>query len=202
MATSSPFHMKSTVYPVSQILALLLDLQDSLSKIIALQHADERLSGILDTDGLVDLGLEAAVAQPVCDILPVGFGMLGAHVGVADDEADPREALGDGEECVGDGITLLGGEVVLADLAAGDDAPKRVEAVQRALQLLAAHVVVEDVDALAVGQAAQDLRRRPLFRLVVPPAVEPKLLRDELQLVVRAHAAQHRETLVLGELAY
>lgn len=150
----------------------------------------------------MDLCLEAAVIQPRGNVLAMGLGVFGAHVGVADDEADPGEALGDGEERVGERVALVGGQVVLGDLAAGDDAAELVEAVEGALQLLAADVVVEDVDALAARQAGQDLGRRPLLRLVVPPAVEAELLGDELELLVRAHAAQHRQPFVLGQLAH
>lgn len=44
---------------------LVLDLEHGLAKVAALEHVDEAVGGLVDALGEVDLGLDAAVGEPV-----------------------------------------------------------------------------------------------------------------------------------------
>lgn len=66
-----------------------LKLQDGLAEVLTLEHADERLGGILDSHGLVDLCVEAALVDPLAHGLLMLGDIFGTHVGVADDETLP-----------------------------------------------------------------------------------------------------------------
>lgn len=75
-----------------------LKLQDGLAEILTLEHADKRLGGILDSHGLVDLCVEAAVVDPLAHGLLMLGDIFGTHVGVADDETLPQQSFGHGQE--------------------------------------------------------------------------------------------------------
>ena len=70
---------------------------------------------------------------------------------------------------------------------------------ERSVELLAADVVVVDVNTLR-GEALQRVVGRLL--LVVPSSVETELLGDVLQLGIVANTADDRQALVLGQLAH
>ena len=117
---------------------------------------------------------------------------------VVQNEPSHRDPLADQVEQIPDRIPLGGGLVVLGDHAADDDAAEVVHGVDGGLEVLAAHVLVVDVDAIG----REPFQRVPgRFRFVVEAAVEAELFGDEIQLLVRAHAADHREAFLLGYLA-
>ena len=125
-------------------------------------------------------------------------GVPGAHVGITNNEAAHGQALGDDLHEVADGVLVLGLEVVLGDHAAGDDAAEVVHAGDGGFELLAADVLVVDVDALG-REALEGVER--LLLLVVEAGVEAELLGDEVELLVLADGADDGQALVLGELA-
>ena len=94
----------------------VLDLEHGLAKVVAVQDANEALAGIVDTDGRVDLGLHAAISQPLANILLVLLAVLGPKVRVEDDEALEGKTLGDhGGEGL-DAVALRNGGAVLRNL--------------------------------------------------------------------------------------
>lgn len=126
------------------------------------------------------------------------LGVLGTHVLVADDETAHGEALGNNVHQVLDGVGLLGLEVVLGDHTAGDDAAEVVHGVDGGRELLAADVLVVDVDAVG-GEAGEGVGG--LLGLVVEARVESEVVLDELELLVVTDGADDGQALVLGELA-
>lgn len=73
-----------------------------------------------------------------------------------------------------------------------------VQGIQRSLQDLATDVLVVNIDAVG-RQPLQRIGSRLL--LVVRAGIETKLFGDEVQLIIRTHAANDGKTLVLGDLA-
>lgn len=135
--------------------------------------------------------------QPLLQLLLVILVVPGAHVLVSNNEAANGKALGDDLHQVADRVLLAGLGVVLADHAAGDDAAEVVHGVDGGLELLAAHVLVVDVDA--VGGEARE-RVGGLLGLVVEAGVEAELGGDEVELLVVADAADDGEAFMLGQL--
>src|SRR5690349_15520854 len=78
------------------------NLDDNLSKVLALEHAHERVWGALDALCDRQLGLETTVGQPLLHLLLVLLGIGEAEMGVGDDEALDGDAPGDNEGQVAD----------------------------------------------------------------------------------------------------
>ena len=169
----------------------------------------------------MQLGLEAAVGEPLLQVGLVLLGVGGAEVGLADEEAAHQDVLGEKLEQVLNTVALLRRAVVSLDLskkveldhveAYGEIRTKKntyhstnnhaavlLHGIQRGLKVLASDVLEVDVDAL--GREALERIGR-LLRLVVEAAVEAELLGDEVELVVGADGADDAEPLVLGDLA-
>ena len=165
---------------------------------MSLQHTKESIDTVVNTLSNAELRLEVALAEPLLQLLLVLLGVLGAHVLVADDEAAHGQTLGHNVHEVLDRVGLVRLVVVLGDHTAGDDAAEVVHGVDGGLELLAADVLVVDVDAVG-GQAGE--RVRGLLGLVVEAVVEVQLVLDELELLVVTDRADHPEALVLGKLS-
>jgi hypothetical protein len=97
--------------------ALLLlqigNLQHRLAKVLPAQHAEEAIDGVIDALCDAQLGLEAALAEPLLQLLLVVLCVPGAHVVVADDEAAHGDALRDDLHEVAQRVLLAGLAVVL-----------------------------------------------------------------------------------------
>jgi len=136
--------------------SLILDLEDSLSKVLPLKHADKPLGSIVNALGLGELNLDGAVGQPLLHLLLVVLGVLWTKILVANNETPHGDALGHDMEKVFDSIFILGFLVVVGDLciillaiarlslseigsyhSAGYNPSKVVHLVQRCLQLFA-----------------------------------------------------------------
>jgi len=159
------------------------------------EDANQALGSIVDALGLVDEHLEGAILDPLLHILLVLLGVDRTHVLVVDDEATHRETLDEELVDVVDGVR---GGVVLRDHTADDDTAEVVNRIQRSLEVLAADVLIVDVDALR-GETGQ--RSSGLLSLVVEATVEAELLDDVVKLLVRAHGSNDLQTLALGQLA-
>lgn len=104
----------------SLLLVDVSNLQHSLAKVLARQHAEEGVGSGVDAGVDVQLDLEGAVGDPLLQLLLVVDGVLGAHFRVADDEAAHGDALADDVEQVADAVALVRLQVVLRDHATGD----------------------------------------------------------------------------------
>jgi len=175
----------------------LANLQNGLAEVLALEQTNETLAGVVNALGDIHGSLESALAEPLLHLLLVLNSVPRTHVGVTNDETAHSQALGDDLHEVLDGVLVLGLEVVLADHAAGDDAAEVVHAGDGGLELLAADVLVVDVDA--VGREALE-GVDGLLLLVVEAAVEAELLDDEVELLILTDGADDSQALVLGEL--
>lgn len=96
----------------------LPDLDQGLAKVLAPEHADKGLGGVVDALPDGQLGLDGAVGDPLAQLLLVLGGVRGAVAGLGDDEADERELLGDDLEQALDAALLLEGGVVAVNLPA------------------------------------------------------------------------------------
>ena len=123
------------------------------------------------------------------------LGVLGTHVLVANNETADGEALGNDLHQVFDGVRVLRLDVVLGDHTAGDDAAEVVQGVDCGLELLAADVLVVDIDT--VRREAGE-RIGGFLGLVVEAVVEAELVLDELEFLVVADGADDLQALVLG----
>lgn len=183
---------------IVRLLLQVLDLDNGLAKVLTLEDANKAFGGVVDALGDVHLGLEGALGEPLLHLLLVLLVVDVAVAGLADEEADHLEGLGDDVEHVADAVPLVLGGVVVADHAAGGDAAALVDVVEGGLEVLAADVLKVDVDALG-GDALEAVGG--LLLLVVEAAVEAELLGDEVELLVAADGADDAEALVLGDLA-
>ena len=172
-----------------------LELQDGLAHVLAVEDADKALGGVVNAVGLVEEDLEGAFLDPLLHTLLVLLGVDGTHVGVGNDEAAHGDAL---DEHVLDVLDGVGGGVVLRDHTANNHTAEVVHGVESSLEVLAADVLVVDVDTLG-GEAGESFGR--LLLLVVETTIKAKLLEDVVELLVRANGTDDPETLVLGELA-
>lgn len=93
-----------------------LNLQDGLAKVLALQHANKPLGSVVDALDDVQLGLDAAISEPLGQRLLVLLVVGGAEARLAHDEALEQNLLGDNVHEVLDAVALLGLRVVLANL--------------------------------------------------------------------------------------
>ena len=82
---------------------------------------------MIDPLGHALLRLEAAIGDPLGHVLLMVFGVLGAHVGVADDEAAHGEAFGDEHDHIFDAVHFGGGGVVVLGYHAACDCEGRKE---------------------------------------------------------------------------
>jgi hypothetical protein len=93
-----------------------LDLQKSLAKVLALQHTDEALGSVFNALGNVQLGLEAALGDPLLHGVLVRLVVNVAISGLANKVSNDLEGLGDNVESVLDAISLILGSVVIGNL--------------------------------------------------------------------------------------
>ena len=124
------------------------DLQNTLPEILSLEHTQKPLDGIINSIGNVVDALEAAVRDPLADVL-VTLLHPPPDIGIVDQEALPAEPAAHDQTVVLDAVVVVGGLVVVRrDRAARHDAPELVHVRERRVQKLPAHVVVVDVDAV------------------------------------------------------
>src|SRR6266496_2012561 len=166
-------------------------LHDHLPDIPALEHGDEGGRRLVEPvhDRLARLHL--ALGEPLPD---VGAERPGAVEVVRHDEALDGEALADDEREVarpGRGRR----RVVGGDRAAGDDPAERLHGRERRLEVLAAHVVEVDVDALRAEALERGLGR---LLPVVEGGVEPELTHDALRLRRGAGPPHHATAAAVG----
>lgn len=176
----------------------LFDLEDSLAEVLALEHADEAIGGLLDAVGDAQVDGDAAVGDPLAHLLAVLLGVVGTEAGLGDEEALHGDLLADDLEQALDALLLIARGVVVGDHAAGGDAAVVVHVVNGGLEVVAADVLEVDVNALG-SQALQGVGGGLL--LVVEAAVEAELVDDEVELLVGADGADDLEALALGNLA-
>lgn len=96
---------------------LILDVENSLAKVLALEDTKKTLGGVVDALGDVELDLDGALGNPLGELLLVLLAVLGAKVLVENDEAAHLEALGEDVDEVLDAVALFGLGVVLGDLS-------------------------------------------------------------------------------------
>ncbi|EAU66540.1 conserved hypothetical protein [Stigmatella aurantiaca DW4/3-1] len=172
-------------------------LHHHLPGVVAAQQADEGLGGLVQPLHHRLHLLHLLLAEPAPHVAQeVRAPVLVALI--ADDEALEREALADRQREVAGARGWRGG-VVLGDGATQDDAPVVLHLPDGRFQVLAAHVVEVDVDALGAG-ARQGIGHRAI--LVVEGVVEPEVLSQVLHLLRGARAAHHPAALDLGDLPH
>lgn len=113
-----PFSLYYIVNPEERTSPLSIrNLDHSLAKVLALQHANEALASIVDTFRNSKLGLETALVQPLLQLLLVLLGVNGTKVLVADKEALYQDPLAHNLQQVPDTVRLGAVlDVVLRDL--------------------------------------------------------------------------------------
>jgi hypothetical protein len=90
----------------------ILDPNETLPQILALQHAQESVDCILHTPRTVILRVEATLLKPLRDVLVTGGTVLG-NVGIEYQEASPGEALADNLGVVLYPVGFGGGSIVV-----------------------------------------------------------------------------------------
>ena len=132
-------------------LRLQLNLQHRLPQILPCKHTHTGSARLLHSLQLPRQCLHAPLPQPAHHLCRKLRRVL--HVQrVAHDEPRHRDALGDDVHQVFDPVDFRGREVILRDLAAGDDAAVRADRVERGGEMWSAHVVVVDVDSCQGGK--------------------------------------------------
>lgn len=106
----------SILYNSSSYRINLFELEDSLAEVLALEHTNETLSGVVNTLGNVKFGLDTAVSEPLLEVLLVLLVIGRAECRVADEETLHLDLLGDEVQETLDTLALVGGGVVLGDL--------------------------------------------------------------------------------------
>jgi hypothetical protein len=207
---SSPNLYNSSSYRIN-----LFELEDSLAKVLALEHTDETLSSVVNTLGNVKLGLDTAVGEPLLEILLVILVVGRAEIGVRNEETLHLDLLGDEVEQTLDTLALVGGGVVLGDLkfvsyvilkkgaelayqTADRDTATNVDVGKSSLEVLTTDVLEVNIDTVG-GETRKSILRALL--LVVEASIETKLLGDEVKLSIVANGTNNSQTLTLGNLA-
>ena len=94
----------------------LFQLEDSLAKVLALKHTNETLSSVVNSLSGVQLGLDAAVSEPLLQVLLVLLGVGRTEPGVGNEETFHVDLLGDKVHEALNSLPLVGRGVVLGDL--------------------------------------------------------------------------------------
>lgn len=94
----------------------LFYLQNSLAEVISLQHSHETFGGVVYALGDVQLGLEAAICEPLLHRLLVLLEVRGSELGLAHEEPLHGDELRYQLEYVLDAIFLVRWRVVSRDL--------------------------------------------------------------------------------------
>jgi hypothetical protein len=117
-------------------LSRILNLQNTLPQIVALQHPQKAIHGIIHPLSNVINGLEAPVLDPFRDILVTSCAVFD-DVGIEDEEALPFDATHDQHGIVFHAVRFGGGGVVvLRNGAACDCSSGRKELVEVILEVL------------------------------------------------------------------
>jgi len=128
-------------------LQLHFNLQNSLPKVLTFQNTDTSLRRLLHTHRFMQCGLQAPIVQPRRDVLLM-LREICHHVLVRYDEASQGERLDDDVHQVLHAVALRWMIIVVAgDHATFHESSIFVHSLQGGVELLAAHVVVVDVDA-------------------------------------------------------
>lgn len=172
------------------------NLDGSLTERLASKERQERVLGRLDALEPGGAGPDGALGDPLGHDLPEPVDVVGVDVVVPEDEALDGDAPAEDLAEVGDAELLRGRHVVLGHHAAHDDAPEPLDVGQRRLEVVAADVLVDDVDALG----REPLERRVAALLGVVEALVRAERLDVLGLLVRADAADDAHALLLGQL--
>lgn len=96
------------------------NLQHGLSEVRPGEELEQALSGIIDAFGGVHDGLEAALVEPLLQIILMLLEVFGAHIRVAHDETADRQAFADDLYEISDRISFRWRLVVLGDHTASD----------------------------------------------------------------------------------
>lgn len=82
----------------------LLNSQNSLTKVLALKDANQPIGGVINALGIMHLGLEAAVRQPLLQLLLMLAVVRWAELGVGDNKALDGELFGNDVHEVGNAV--------------------------------------------------------------------------------------------------
>ncbi|KAI6764409.1 hypothetical protein HG530_008198 [Fusarium avenaceum] len=168
-----------------------------LAEVLALEHTDETLGGVINTLGGKELSLDTAVGEPLLEVLLVLLGVSRAELGVGDEEALHFDLLGDEVDETLDSGALVGGGVVLGDETTDGDSSADVDVGESSLEVVTTDVLEVDVDTVR-GEAGEGVLGALL--LVVETVVEAELLGDEVELSIVTDGSDNSETLTLGDL--